>query len=46
MMEYYYYNMIIDQNVLLGEVINSIEHDWIVYEILMQHKNMLHTQIY
>jgi ParB family transcriptional regulator, chromosome partitioning protein len=29
----------------LMEVINSIEHDWIVYEILMQHKNMLHTQI-
>jgi ParB family transcriptional regulator, chromosome partitioning protein len=29
----------------LGEVINSIEHDWIVYEVLMQHKNMLHTQI-
>jgi ParB family chromosome partitioning protein len=29
----------------LGEVINSIENDWIVYEVLMQHKNMLHTQI-
>jgi ParB family transcriptional regulator, chromosome partitioning protein len=22
-----------------------IEDNWIVYEILMQHKNMLHTQI-
>src|SRR5690349_10359034 len=29
----------------LREVINSVEHDWIVYEVLMQHKNMLHTQI-
>lgn len=29
----------------LAEVINSIEYDWIVYELLMQHKNMLHTQI-
>jgi ParB family chromosome partitioning protein len=29
----------------LGEVINRIEHDWIVHEVLMQHKNMLHTQI-
>jgi ParB family chromosome partitioning protein len=29
----------------LGEVINSVEDDWIVYEVLMQHKNMLHTQI-
>ena len=29
----------------LAEIINSMEHDWIVYEILMQHKNMLHTQI-
>jgi ParB family transcriptional regulator, chromosome partitioning protein len=29
----------------LGEVINTIEQDWIVYEVLMQHKNMLHTQI-
>jgi ParB family chromosome partitioning protein len=29
----------------LREVINTVEHDWIVYEVLMQHKNMLHTQI-
>jgi ParB family transcriptional regulator, chromosome partitioning protein len=29
----------------LREVINSIEDDWILYEILMQHKNMLHAQI-
>jgi ParB family transcriptional regulator, chromosome partitioning protein len=29
----------------LSEVINSVEDDWIVYEILMQHKNILHTQI-
>lgn len=29
----------------LSEVINGVEHDWIIREILMQHKNMLHTQI-
>jgi hypothetical protein len=29
----------------LVEVINSVEDDWILYEVLMQHKNMLHTQI-
>lgn len=29
----------------LREIINSVEHDWIVYEVLMQHKNILHTQI-
>ena len=29
----------------LREVINSIEHDWILHEVLMQHKNILHTQI-
>jgi ParB family transcriptional regulator, chromosome partitioning protein len=29
----------------LGEIINGVEHDWIIHEILMQHKNMLHTQI-
>jgi ParB family transcriptional regulator, chromosome partitioning protein len=29
----------------LGEIINSIEHDWILHEVLLQHKNMLHTQI-
>ena len=29
----------------LTEIIESIEHDWVVYEALMQHRNMLHTQI-
>jgi ParB family chromosome partitioning protein len=29
----------------LSEIINSVEHDWVIHEILMQHKNMLHTQI-
>jgi ParB family transcriptional regulator, chromosome partitioning protein len=29
----------------LSEIINGVEHDWIIHEILMQHKNMLHTQI-
>jgi ParB family transcriptional regulator, chromosome partitioning protein len=29
----------------LGEVINGVEHDWVIHEILMQHRNMLHTQI-
>jgi ParB family transcriptional regulator, chromosome partitioning protein len=29
----------------LGEVINNVQDDWLVYEILMQHKNMLHGQI-
>lgn len=29
----------------LGEIINSIEHDWILHDVLLQHKNMLHTQI-
>ena len=29
----------------LSEIINGVEHDWIVHEILMQHKNMLHTHI-
>src|SRR6188472_855387 len=29
----------------LVEIINNVENDWIVYEVLMQHKNMLHTQI-
>jgi ParB family transcriptional regulator, chromosome partitioning protein len=29
----------------ISEIINDIESDWILYEILMQHKNMLHTQI-
>jgi ParB family transcriptional regulator, chromosome partitioning protein len=29
----------------LGEIINGVEHDWVIHEILMQHKNMLHSQI-
>jgi ParB family transcriptional regulator, chromosome partitioning protein len=29
----------------LSEIISGVEHDWIIHEILMQHKNMLHTQI-
>jgi ParB family transcriptional regulator, chromosome partitioning protein len=29
----------------LREIISSVEHDWIIYEILMQHRNRLHTQI-
>ena len=29
----------------LSEIINGVEHDWIIHEILMQHRNMLHTQI-
>lgn len=29
----------------LVEIINSVEHDWIIYEVLMQHKNVLHTEI-
>jgi ParB family transcriptional regulator, chromosome partitioning protein len=29
----------------LRDVFNSLEDDWIIYEVLMQHKNMLHTQI-
>ena len=29
----------------LREVIDTVEDDWILYEILMQHKNMLHGQI-
>jgi ParB family transcriptional regulator, chromosome partitioning protein len=29
----------------VAEVISSVEHDWIIYEVLMHHKNMLHTQI-
>jgi ParB family chromosome partitioning protein len=26
-------------------IIESMEDNWVVYEILMQHKNMLHSQI-
>jgi ParB family transcriptional regulator, chromosome partitioning protein len=29
----------------LGEVIEGTQNNWITYEILMQHKNMLHSQI-
>jgi len=29
----------------LATIIESMEDNWIVYEILMQHKNMLHSQI-
>jgi ParB family transcriptional regulator, chromosome partitioning protein len=29
----------------ISEIINDLEEDWILHEILMQHKNMLHTQI-
>jgi ParB family chromosome partitioning protein len=29
----------------LSTIMEYIEENWIVYEILMQHKNMLHTQI-
>jgi ParB family transcriptional regulator, chromosome partitioning protein len=29
----------------LSEIINGVEHDWIIQEVLMQHRNMLHTQI-
>jgi ParB family transcriptional regulator, chromosome partitioning protein len=30
---------------ILSEIINGVEHDWIIHEILMQHRNMLHSQI-
>jgi ParB family chromosome partitioning protein len=29
----------------LASVINDVEDNWTVYEILLQHKNMLHNQI-
>jgi ParB family chromosome partitioning protein len=29
----------------LSEIINGVEHDWVIQEVLMQHRNMLHTQI-
>ena len=29
----------------LSEIINGVEHDWVIHEVLMQHRNMLHTQI-
>jgi ParB family transcriptional regulator, chromosome partitioning protein len=30
---------------IIKEIINDVEEDWVLYETLMQHKNMLHTQI-
>jgi ParB family chromosome partitioning protein len=29
----------------LAMIIENIEDNWVLYEILMQHKNMLHAQI-
>ena len=29
----------------IGTIISEIEENWVAYEILMQHKNMLHSQI-
>ena len=29
----------------IGSIIENIEDNWIVYEMLMQHKNMLNNQI-
>jgi ParB family chromosome partitioning protein len=29
----------------LSEIINGVEDDWVIHEVLMQHRNMLHTQI-
>jgi len=29
----------------LNDIINEVEHDWIVHERMMQHRNMLHSQI-
>jgi ParB family transcriptional regulator, chromosome partitioning protein len=29
----------------LGSIIGTIENNWIIYEILMQHRNVLHSQI-
>ena len=29
----------------LSEIINGVEHDWVIHEVLMQHRNLLHTQI-
>jgi ParB family transcriptional regulator, chromosome partitioning protein len=29
----------------LREIITNLEDDWILYEVLMQHKNMIHAQI-
>ncbi len=30
---------------ILSEIINGVEHDWVIHEVLMQHRNMLHTQV-
>jgi hypothetical protein len=29
----------------LSETISAVEHDWVIQEVLMQHRNMLYTQI-
>jgi ParB family chromosome partitioning protein len=29
----------------IREIITNVEDDWILYEVLMQHKNMIHAQI-
>jgi ParB family transcriptional regulator, chromosome partitioning protein len=29
----------------IATILESVEENWIVYEILMQHKNMLNAQI-
>lgn len=29
----------------LADIINNVEHDWILHEVLMQHKTMLNAQI-
>ena len=31
--------------IAMNRIINGIEHDWVIHEALMQHRNMLHTQI-
>jgi ParB family transcriptional regulator, chromosome partitioning protein len=29
----------------IADIINLIEHDWVLHEVLMQHKNMLNAQV-
>ena len=29
----------------LADIMESVEDNWVIYEILMEHKNVLHTQI-
>jgi len=29
----------------LSEIISGVEHDWVIQEVLMQHRNIFHTQI-